>query len=163
MMNWISQKLDRLVDGIGGLAAIVTLILAVLLVSDLAGRFFFSKPIPQSFELSRYLFFIIITLAFSYAQKQNAHIRVEFLLNRLPAKSRLYINVVAQIFTLAFVGHMSYRYLLFFLESLRHGETGMTLLYLKVAPVKLFFVIGFILLGLLIIRQIARSFRELRG
>jgi TRAP-type mannitol/chloroaromatic compound transport system permease small subunit len=101
-------------------------------------------------------------MAFSYAQKHDAHIRVEFVLNRVPVKIRKYINLVAQILTLAFVIHMSYRHYNFFMESRRIGESGGTLLYLPLAAVKIFFLIGFSLLGILIIRQISRTFRALR-
>jgi len=60
--------------------------LMLLTVADVAGRIFFDKPIPGSFELSEYMLSVLILMGAAYTQHVKGHVGVDFLTKRFSSK-----------------------------------------------------------------------------
>lgn len=67
---------------LGGLALFI---LMVLVAGDAGGRYFLNAPISGVYEISEfYLMVSIVFLSLAHTQRKRAHVRVEFVLDRLP-------------------------------------------------------------------------------
>lgn len=66
------------------LVVAVTAVMSILVIANMALRFFFSSGIVISEELSRFLFIYIVFLGSILAMKDDAHIYVDFIVKSLP-------------------------------------------------------------------------------
>lgn len=76
------------------------LILAVffLLILEIFTRYFLRNPLTWPEELTRFCFVGLIYLSISYAASENAHIRLETHLNKLPQFWRKTVLTIADLF-----------------------------------------------------------------
>ena len=73
---------------------IVFFALMVLNVSDVVGRLLFNKPIFGTSEISAIMMVAIIVLGWAYTQRENAHVKAEFLIQKFPAKVQGVLRIV---------------------------------------------------------------------
>ena len=76
-------------------SATIVLILMVLVTADVTGRYLFSKPVPMTYEVGAFMLVFVVFLGMAYTQRMGAHIRVEFVTLRLPAKAPVIMDLVA--------------------------------------------------------------------
>ena len=63
-----------------------------------ADGIFSTRPITGAYEIStNYLMILLVFMAMSYGYREGAHIRVTFLVDRLPAKVKLVVNYIVQV------------------------------------------------------------------
>ena len=74
----------------------------VLLFMQVILRVFFNYGIPWSEELSRFAFVWFVFLGASYATRLSAHNRVTFHLRMMPDKMRNFVELLGDIFWIAF-------------------------------------------------------------
>ena len=91
--NWINKILIFLVIICLGTMVVLVFLNAVL-------RYGFNSSIPESEELSRYLFVWVVFLGAILAFKDGQHISIELLVKRLTGRTRLVMDVVRDIFIL---------------------------------------------------------------
>jgi TRAP-type C4-dicarboxylate transport system permease small subunit len=78
-------------------STVITFILMVLTTADAGGRYLLNRPITGAYEIStNYLMILLVFMAMSYCYREGAHIRVTFLVDRLPVKVKLFVNYVVQ-------------------------------------------------------------------
>jgi len=61
---------------------------------DVMGRYLFNKPILGTFEIFEILLPAIVLLGLGYTQGNNAHVRVELFISRLPVRKQMILNFV---------------------------------------------------------------------
>jgi TRAP-type C4-dicarboxylate transport system permease small subunit len=96
------RRLDRLcraIEAIGGV--FLGVITAIVFVSAI-GRYLFAAPIPDSFDVSRLLLGVVVMWGFASVGYRGAHIKVDFLVEHLPAAIRRWIDLVAWLILLLF-------------------------------------------------------------
>lgn len=59
-----------------------------IIVADVAGRTLFDKPVAIATEFSGYALVALVFLGLAHASRGSGHITIEFLLDRLPPRSR---------------------------------------------------------------------------
>lgn len=74
-----------------------------MLIIQVFLRYVLRTSIPFSEELARYLMIWVVFLAAGLALKEDAHINIRVLVDRLRGRTRLWLNLVAQILLLAFL------------------------------------------------------------
>ena len=91
----IYDKIEFFFAAIGGLMlAVMTLWLFV----DMVGRYVFHHPLPATVEVGEEIFMISITyLGMGITQKYHEHVRMDAVLEILPAKARLVCEKIADI------------------------------------------------------------------
>lgn len=77
------------------IAAFVLVIMMLLTVADVSGRYFANRPIKGSWELIGLLLIIAATWGLAYCQIQRRHIRVGFLLERFRPRVQTIFNSLA--------------------------------------------------------------------
>jgi TRAP-type C4-dicarboxylate transport system permease small subunit len=80
---------------------LVTLFTTFLIVTDVFLRFLLNKPLPATWEMSEVLMPYIVFLGFAYALRENAHIRVSLLTDRLSRRGQLGCEVFAGLLSFA--------------------------------------------------------------
>lgn len=84
-------------------AVISTAAMMVLTTADAAARYLLNSPLMGAYEITeKYLMVAAIFLGLSYAVRGGAFIRVTFLVDRLPRRTRLVADHVAHLASLAF-------------------------------------------------------------
>ncbi len=80
-----------------------TFVLMLLTTADAGGRYLFNRPITGAYEItSNYLMIAAVFLAVCYGYRAGAYIRVTFLADHLPHKTRLYVNYFVQVVSMLY-------------------------------------------------------------
>jgi len=93
----------RLVFICGAFSAIAIFLMALLIMVDILGRYLFKSPTNIANEMSGYLLVATIFLGLAHTQKEQRHIAVTFLIDKLSEKFRKRLNIVIEIVTIIFV------------------------------------------------------------
>ena len=93
-LQWWSDFELRFGSTMNLVAGGTVLLMAFFTVADITGRVF-SRPIPGTYELVELMMAPTVFLALFYAQRKGSHIRVEIVTQRLPARARAGLDVLA--------------------------------------------------------------------
>lgn len=157
MWQRLAQGLERIVDLTGRWSAWTTLILVLLVAFDVLARYLFNTGWVALQEAEWHLMAPIALFGMSYAMRHDAHVRVDFIYERFPARLRHGLDLVAALATVVvsvLIIKYSYNYVL---QSWEIGEGspdpgGLPARY----ALKALIPIGFAVLGL---EGIARAIR----
>ena len=143
----VARQIDRVNGWIGRVAA--WLILAAILVS--AGNAVIRKSFNISsnawLELQWYLFGAVFMLCAAWTLREDEHVRVDVLSQRLSVRARVIIDLVCHVlFLMPFVVLMVYLSWPFFVTSYVSGEASSNSGGLIRWPAKLWVLVGFALL-----------------
>jgi TRAP-type C4-dicarboxylate transport system permease small subunit len=121
--------MERLLKGcekaLTSVAVFATFIMMLLTTADAAGRYLLNRPITGAYEITtNYLMVSAIFLAMTFTYRGGAHIRVTFLVGRLPRGVKLVVNHLVQIFSIIYCSALVYAT---FKQALRTIATGTTL------------------------------------
>src|SRR3989304_4624748 len=90
-------------------AVFATFIMMLLTTADAAGRYLLNRPITGAYEITtNYLMVSAIFLAMTFAYRGGAHIRVTFLVGRLPRVVKLMVNHLGQIVSMLYCAALVY-------------------------------------------------------
>ena len=87
----VAQPLCAAVHRVG-LASLFTMM--VLTVGDVAGRYFFTKPILGTFELTEFMLAVLVFCSLGYTQVCKGHIRIDVVASRLPSRAQAVIDAL---------------------------------------------------------------------
>jgi TRAP-type C4-dicarboxylate transport system permease small subunit len=101
---------------------VILFVFMFMVVSDVTGRYLFSKPVPATTEVGSTVlaFVIFMGLALTMANKQ--HVRVEILIDHLPRRWRFWLEVFALVLCFAVVFSMVWYGLPFLIASIKIRE-----------------------------------------
>ncbi len=122
-------KLERIInkfsDFIGSIAAILLLALLVNVFYDVIMRYLFNDVSIGMQELEWHLYATVFLLGITYTLKENAHVRVDIIYERLPPKKQAFVDITGTLFLLLpFSLLIAYYGIGFAQESYALGETS---------------------------------------
>ena len=79
----------------GFIAAVATVFIVLLTVSDVFMRYFFSKPINGSFELTEYFLVIVVFMAIPWATMRGVHVRVDLITGTFSKKKQAVLYAIS--------------------------------------------------------------------
>jgi TRAP-type C4-dicarboxylate transport system permease small subunit len=158
----LGRGLDRLTAGGNLLSAGLIFALMLLVVADVVGRRFLGRPVPMTFEIGGLLLVFVVFLALAEAQRLGAHIRVEFVLDRLPRRPRAVLNLSASLLGLIVYVAVTYETFRWAWRSYLIGDYVSGLVDVPKYPAQFVIPFGTALLCLQFAREGARHLRELR-
>ena len=86
------------------LAVVSIFIMMCLTTADAIGRYLFNFPITGAYEVTeKYLMLIAVYLGASYTYRGGSNIRITLLIDRLPRRVKMVLNIFAQIFSICYV------------------------------------------------------------
>ncbi|RLC72698.1 MAG: TRAP transporter small permease [Chloroflexi bacterium] len=66
----------------------------VLTVGDVVGRYFFTKPILGTFELTEFMLAVLVFCSLGYTQVRKGHISIDVVVSRLPSRAQAIIDTL---------------------------------------------------------------------
>ncbi len=82
--NRIARAADAVTTYLAYAAGIVLMLLMVLTTADVAGRYFFNKPITGVFDLTHFAVLIMVFFGLAYCGIKGGHVAIELLYEKLP-------------------------------------------------------------------------------
>ena len=157
-----NRALGCLVRGANLLSAVFVLLLMILVIADILGRYLFNSPVPMTYEVGSFLMVFIVFLGLAYTQRQGAHIRVEFLTLRLSSRTRAILDIVAS--SLGFLLYITivYQGFMWSWTSWQVGDYVAGLVNIPRWPSQFIVPIGSAILCLQFIADVAQRITELR-
>lgn len=150
LIGWLS-------NAFAAVAAVLLGLMAVIGTADVIAFNVLGAPVPAANEMASALLPITVMLAMSYAQRRDAHIRVDILSQLLPASAQralqiVYLLVGAAVFML--VAWASWELAL---KSVAISERAIAAVRFPVWPVKVVFAFGASVVTLQLLSQLVRS------
>ena len=125
-----------------GLAGAALVLMALIGTADIIGTQFLASPVPGTVEIISTLMVAGIALGLPLAQHARRHVRVEIFIDRLPARVRAALDILAQLslaLMLAGIAWMGWR---MFLTSIATNEFAEGLIALPTWPARLALALG---------------------
>lgn len=94
MLDKTEKFVGRIVDGVGIVLAILLLLMVLNVAYDVLMRYLFRASSVGMQEMEWHLFSIIILFGVGVSLRHEAHVRVDFLYDRMRLRSKGYINII---------------------------------------------------------------------
>ena len=154
----------RISHGLLAVSGTMILLMAFTATYGVTRRYLLHNPEPYSYEISMMLLLWCFVLSVAALQKQDRHLRGDFILNRMPRKFRFFVNEILSpalailcSFILAWKGWEAAMF------SLRIGERSMSAWAEPLFPVKVFIPVGYGLLFIVAAIQFLQGMFSLAG
>ena len=98
MLLKLERGFDKFADYIGTITAITMVLMILNVFYDVVMRYFFRSGSIGMQEMEWHLFSVIILLGISYTLKEDAHVRVDIIYDRLSVRKKAIINMFGSVF-----------------------------------------------------------------
>lgn len=98
MLKKLERGFDRFADIIGNLTAIAMVLMILNVFYDVIMRYFFRSGSIAMQEMEWHLFSVIILLGIAYTLKEDGHVRVDIIYDKLSARKKALINMLGTVF-----------------------------------------------------------------
>ncbi len=97
MLLKLERGFNKFADVIGTITAVTMVLMILNVFYDVIMRYFFKSGSIAMQEMEWHLFSVIILLGISYTLKEDGHVRVDLVYDRLPDRKKAMINMVGVI------------------------------------------------------------------
>jgi TRAP-type mannitol/chloroaromatic compound transport system permease small subunit len=97
MLIAIEKWMDRVIDWVGYMTGVLLIIMILNVAFDVMMRYVFHNSSIGMQEVEWHLFAVIILYGTGYALRHNAHVRVDFVYDRLAERKKAWINIIGTI------------------------------------------------------------------
>ncbi len=162
-MNAIARAIDALNEGFGRLIAPLLAVITLIVIYDIAARFFIGRPSDWAFDVTKMLFGAHFMLMAAFGLRHHAHVEVDVLKRLLSRRKQAVLDILGYLlFFVPFIWMLLTFGWAFFERSFSRGETTYGMMSIPVYPVKGVIVVAAVLLLLQAIAIVIRAFGELR-
>ena len=98
MLLKLEKIFEKFANVIGGFTAIVMVLMIINVSYDVIMRYFFKSGSIAMQEMEWHLFSVIILLGISYTLKEDGHVRVDLIYDRLTNQKKAMINMLGAVF-----------------------------------------------------------------
>ena len=153
------EKIVRISEYIG---LVFVIILSLLTVSDVAGRYFFNSPVRGGLEMTELLLGCMVAFALIVVTNRGEHIVIDTLVGKLSRSVQRAVLMVTNLFSVLLFAIFTWQGTLYSLQSMEKEEFT-PVLEIPIYPFKFLFFFGGFLTLLVVVIQTVRSFRHIRG
>jgi C4-dicarboxylate transporter DctQ subunit len=110
-MDFLSKMgriLDRLMEGFVWLAGLLMMFSLITVCIDVVMRYFFNRPTGWVLQFSEYILLYIPFLAAAFVLREDSHIRIDIVLNRLACDTQSLINMVTSLLACLVLAILTY-------------------------------------------------------
>ncbi|MEQ6378410.1 TRAP transporter small permease [Bacillaceae bacterium S4-13-56] len=113
---------DKIDETFFFIAKIGVFLMMLLTTFDSLSRYLFNQPIVGAYEFTeRYLMIAIVYLSFSYVMKLEGHIRVDMIIEKLPPKITITLNIFYYLLGACLMFVIGYQGMLSTIEAWEHN------------------------------------------
>lgn len=161
----MNGKSSRFAERLGSLSralltasGIMILLMAFAATYAVARRYFLHSPEPYSYEIGMMLLLWCFVFSVAELQRQNRHLRGDFVLNRLPAGFRLFVNrLLSPLLAALCSAVLAWKGWDAAMFSLRIGERSISSWSEPLFPVKVMIPIGYGVLFIVAMTQLLQG------
>lgn len=113
--------LNRIVHKVG---LAILMMLMLLTVGDVAGRYLFGRPIPGTFELTQFMLALIVFCSIGFTQVCKAHISIDVMVSRFSPRARAIIDSVTCLLSLGLFSVVTWQSAVHAVRTWRAGEVA---------------------------------------
>lgn len=152
--SWYSLVMRRVALTAGLMAGLCLLAMTLMVTMDVTLRYGFNAPTAWVNEFSSYLAVIIVFLGISYVLREDAHIRVDVVVRKLPRRGQDWMRVITSIAFLAYTVILFRLTWDIFVLHFTINKTSFTAMDVPLWPTQFFIPLGLAIMGLLLIHRI---------
>jgi C4-dicarboxylate transporter DctQ subunit len=104
----MGRILDRLMEGFAWLAGLLMMFSLITVCIDVVMRYFFNRPTGWVLQFSEYILLYIPFLAAAFVLREDSHIRIDIVLNRLACDTQSLINAVTSLLACLVLAILTY-------------------------------------------------------
>ena len=97
MLLKLERSFDKFADAIGYFTAFIMVLMILNVTYDVIMRYFFNTGSIAMQEMEWHLFSVVILLGISYTLKEDGHVRVDLIYDRLTEKKKARVNMIGAI------------------------------------------------------------------
>ncbi len=150
-----------LTAGGGEMAAYALLFMTLVVTGDVFARFLLGAGTNWSIEVTGYLLAMLVFLGLAYTLRERAHIRITFLVDRLPRKVQGWSNVITSLIFLAYTIFLCYLTWRFTSQSIAFKATSRTGADIILWPFQIVMPVGLAIISLLLISNIYTQIKKI--
>ena len=159
------QRIDRLVNTtsrhVNTIAGAAIMAMMLLTSADVVMRLF-DRPIPGTYEIIGFLGALAVAFALAHTSVEKGHIAVDLLVNLLPPRVQILLDVFGAMMGTAIFGAITWQSAMYALDLRQSGEVSATL-GMPVYPFAAGIAAGCALLCLVLIAEFACSLRRIKA
>ncbi len=147
----------------GYAAGWVVILIILLTMVEVVTRYVFRQPLILCDEFGGYSLFAICFLGLSYCAREHGHIRITFLVERMPSKAGNWVRVGTLSLAVFYAGIASKVSWDFWVASFQRNMRSNSWLMTPLKWPQMVLPIGFSLLTLVLVLQLIDTVRKVRG
>lgn len=101
ILRLIGRVLDRLDSLLAAATSTMIVLIGLAMILEVVMRYLFDKPTVWTVELSRFALLYITFLGASWVLRQEAHVKIDMVLDMLNPRNRALLNMVTSLFCAA--------------------------------------------------------------
>lgn len=126
VLNILDKGVVRLSEVFYWIAGVGLVGMLLLVVADIIGIKVFSKPVPGGIEIVTFISVVAIGFAICYTAVTHGHVAVDFVIDKLPRRVRLAVNLLTLLFSVGLVAVLAYYTFKYAARLKATGEVSMT-------------------------------------
>lgn len=155
----ILQGIDRISDWEGKIFSFLIVVATIQVCFELILRYAFNAPTTWGLEVTLYLCSTTYVMSGAYAERYNAHIKVDLFYNRWSPRTRAFFDlIVTDSLLMFFCIVLLWQSAVWFWEAVSQGLTSGTIWDPPIWPMRLVIMVGAIFLSL---AALGKSVRDL--
>jgi len=162
-MEKVWRIIDRISYASGYLAGWVLISIVALTMAEVVTRYILNHPLILCDEFGGYSLFAITFLGLAYCGKEKGHIRITFLVGRLPTRVASKLRLITLSLALLYIGAASKISWDFLIDSFRRNICSNSWLMTPLKWPQMVLPIGFTLFFLVLLMEIARRIKAVRS
>lgn len=131
----------------------------LLTIFDVIGRYIFNLPITGAFEITEAMMVTIVFFFIAYAQAKKSHVAVDLVVNLLPKKLRVLIDIITHTLSLLMMVLIAWMSILRWLELVRIKEYT-AILHIPVSPFLLILALGCFVLCIELVKDMLKLLKD---
>jgi len=162
-MRRIGYIIDRIADLVGYFSGWLVPLMMILIAVEVFMRYVLHQPLMVADEFSAYMLVALSYLGLAYTWRQGGHVRISILVSRFPSRVSSWVRLISLIMVLIFLiglDQAGYKMIMYALKINLRSSTWLTI---PLFWPQLTVFIGFILLTLLLVAEIARTIVKIRA
>lgn len=162
-MGAVIKAIESISEVISGkLQGWILCLLMGLILVEVATRYVLQNPLSVAEEYGGYMLVAVTYIGLAFTWQRRTHVRVEFAVEKLPKKARLFLRLLTVIIAWVFSGFMIVASVQLVQESLMFGDRSGSWLRTPLAWPQMVLILGSVLLFLQLLVETIQAGRNLK-
>jgi len=154
--RWAERVVSPLSEVMHKVGLAVLLLMVFLTVGDISGRYFLSRPITGTFELTNFMLALVVFFAIGYTQVRRGHISIDVVISRFSPRAQAVIDSITYLLSLGLFSLVTWQSAIH-ANRLFEGHNVSGVLSLPIYPFVIVVAVGSLLFCLVLLVDLLSS------